>query len=143
MAECLQERGLSEADTVLQKKADGVRERRATEAELEHRRQREAFDRQKEAFERAAKSRIAPMADRADVLGQIARAAPPQKEPEPKRRRPTRLFLKAAVYSERREMDDDDQRVSRLNPHMPPVLIARVRSERRYPDGCPVSGLSE
>ena len=133
--QALLSRPLSDADLIVQKKAERIKRQMELKQQREEEEQTAAARKLKEEFERAAASREAPIADGLDFLGMsLRRNQKPKIEKPVKPRARSRIYIKKSFVDERSVMSEDDEQAMRMNPLMPPVFKSSLRMQPVFPE---------
>lgn len=135
MLQCLLMRPLSEADMIVQKKAEKIKKEMELRQQKEEEERTAAARKLKEEFEQAATVRVAPIPDGLDYLGMsMRRNEVPVVEKASKPRSRSRMYIKKPFFDEKRVMTEAEERAMVMNPRMPQVFNASLRLQPVFPE---------
>jgi len=121
--QCLKERPMSSAEYFVYQKATTIR----SVSEMKQRKVNEemtAISRQrKEEFEKAASIKTAPFAEGLDFLSKNAPKVIVKSESSQQKRPHTRAYIKRPVYTKAEYFFDEEKRMNKLNPDLPPIIF--------------------
>lgn len=132
--QCLLTRPLSSADAAVKLRAEKIRKARETKLQREEEERAAAARKLREEFDAKAAMKEAPMAEGFDYLGKsMLRNQTPNEVARPQTRARSRMYIKRPVYTEKKELEEGEQRAVQLNPNLPPVFKSNVSYEIMYP----------